>query len=712
MEIKLNFWEVFQDVHDLGEKLSVFSGGITQNNYSHLMSPWERIDRLTYLQLLFARSPYYGRELRSFNMAPWWYRSSFQLDKVDGVYRIRFSMADYYAKVWVNGVYCGFHEGYQTGFSFDITHLVKGGINSVYVKVWSPWDEEIDPDSEDKRFFSVRRRMVKGTYEHADGLIQRDVNPIGLVGPVTVELLPEAHLEKLQVWCLSAKEGRLAMKARFFGSVPVVVELRDSDGKLCLQDYFEGSGSVYKEYVLPEHENWSTWDHTDARLYTLAVIPENPSQEGLSKRFGFADMAMDRTKDHTFFLLNGERVFLRGTTYFPDVYFAALSPERIKRDLLLIRQAGFNAIRVHVHVELDCFYEYCDELGLLVFQDTDFSWNHPTEEAWVESALYLFAEIVERLKGHVCLGCWILLNEPDKWKTSIVSNSGCSLEEIISRPDSISKAIGEQLVTAIQRIDPSRPYIRASYNEDDLESGDSHNYLGSLRGQQTQYTDIAGTKEKLVTEFGMDSPGCRENLAKEPTVLKTGGFTDDHLATLQYYQYKLLKYYIEHYRVQKYQPCSGYFQFMFIDLCPQSFYGVMDWWGTLKESWNALEESNKPIAIMARKGEEESAEGFDLFIANDTCQPVSGTIFWTFMEGNRCLMQGEVNAVAAADETTFVCHVAAHPSVTEHTRLILSLRSGDTLIAKNHYKAPFVECRHVDGHPFAINNEVGMRLFA
>lgn len=712
MEIKLNSWETFQDVHNIGEKLSVFSGEIVQNNYSHLMSPWEKIDRLTYLQLLFARSPYYGRELRSFNTAPWWYRSAFRIEKLEGTCRIRFSMADYYAKVWVNGKYCGFHEGYQCSFSFDITHLVTTGTNTVYVKVWSPWDDEIDSGSEDKRFFSVRRRMVKGTYEHADGFIQRDVNPVGLVGPVTVEVLPQNRLDSLQVWCLSADEGRLAMKAGFIGTVSVSVEIRDLCGRLCLRDCIEGAENVYKEYVLPEHVNWSTWDHTGAYLYTLAVIPDDLSLSGMSKRFGFADMAMERTKEHTFFLLNGERVFLRGTTYFPDVYFASLAPERIKRDLLLIRQAGFNAVRVHVHVEPDCFYDYCDELGLLVFQDTDFSWNHPTEEIWVEPALRLFAEIVDRLKGHVCLGCWILLNEPDKWKTSIVSNSGCSLEEIISRPDSISKAIGERLVAAIRGIDPTRPYIRASYNEDDPESGDSHNYLGSLRGQQTQYTDIAGTKEKLVTEFGMDSPGCRENLAKEPTVLKTGGFTDEHLATLQFYQYKLLKYYIEHYRVQKYKPCSGYFQFMFIDLCPQSFYGVVDWWGALKESWNALEESNAPIAVMACKSEKEHKEGFDLYLANDTQQPISGTVCWTFMEGHRCLMQGEANAAVEADETVYICHVDTHPPVTEQTRLQLVLYNKDTLIAKNHYKAPFVECSHVEGHPFAINNEVGMRLFA
>jgi len=54
------------------------------------------------------------------------------------------------------------------------------------------------------------------------------------------------------------------------------------------------------------------------------------------------------------------------------------------------------------------------------------------------------------------------------------------------------------------------------------------------------------------------------------------------VAELHDYQYRLLKYYIEHYRIQKYSPNAGYFQFMWIDLSPQSFYGIYDYWGNAK----------------------------------------------------------------------------------------------------------------------------------
>ena len=74
------------------------------------------------------------------------------------------------------------------------------------------------------------------------------------------------------------------------------------------------------------------------------------------------------------------------------------------------------------------------------------------------------------------------------------------------------------------------------------------------------------------------------------------------VAELHDYQYRLIKYYIEHYRIQKYAPNAGYFQFMWIDFCPQSFYGIYDYWGRPKSEGiggglRALEESNQPVGI-------------------------------------------------------------------------------------------------------------------
>jgi len=71
-------WRITQDVHDLGEKLRWFD---PTNSSGRGGAPnpadWQEIPRLAHLQLLLAPQPYFGRELRYFNDAPWWYRLDF-----------------------------------------------------------------------------------------------------------------------------------------------------------------------------------------------------------------------------------------------------------------------------------------------------------------------------------------------------------------------------------------------------------------------------------------------------------------------------------------------------------------------------------------------------------------------------------------------------------------------------------------------------------
>lgn len=717
MKVTLSGWEVLQDVHDLGERLQIFAGNVKPYDYAHLMSPWEPVERLTYLQKLFSEHPYYGRELRQFNAAPWWYRCRFALGGTEKKqYSLRFDMVDYYCRVWINGTFCGEHSGYQEAFSLDITPYVRRGENEVYVKVWAPWDMELEPGWEDRRFFSVKRRMVKGTYEHADGFIQRDVNPVGIIGQVSLFIRENPWIGELRVHAKT--DGTVTVSVKIEGTearLSVQIDILDSDRQICRSEYADASGLLERSFSLANPEYWYPWDRGAQPLYTvLARLTDGTGAvlDAQSRSFGFSRTEIVRTEEKTEVLHNGKRIFLRGTSYFPDVYFADLPKERIRRDLILMKQAGINAIRVHVHVQREHFYELCDEMGFLVFQDTDFSWNHPIEKDWIDSGVRIFRGVVRRLCGHPSLGCWILLNEPDKWKTDVMAKNGCTLAEIIRRNDSISRAIGGRLVETVREEDPDHAYIRASYNEEDPESGDSHNYLGSLRGQETNYEEIRGTTEKLNTEFGMDVPGCAENLSREPKIFRALRPVLGKLDEIQEYQYKLLKYYMEHYRTQKYRPCSGYFQFMFIDLCPQSFYGIYDYWGTPKPGLSALMESNQPMAVMAVREETGNSRLVNVVIANDTEQSYNGFISWTFTRACAVIGSGTIRAQTGCDEVRVIGRIEQIPDELKGTELFLSFRDErGNLIAQNHYKNPFLEDLHIKGHPSVIDNELGVRLF-
>ncbi len=97
---------------------------------------------------------------------------------------------DYYCKVWLNGVYLGSHEGYSAPFSFftrrgstekrkEPTDRKKSGHHGM---------TRLQQNRQERRTFLIYRNMVKGTYEHSDTFIQRDVNPVGIYGSVSLRI--------------------------------------------------------------------------------------------------------------------------------------------------------------------------------------------------------------------------------------------------------------------------------------------------------------------------------------------------------------------------------------------------------------------------------------------------------------------------------------------------------------------------------------------
>lgn len=709
---KLTQWYVMQDVHDLGETLEIYKEGFRFDDFNHLISEFEAIPRLGALQILFSEHPYYGRELRYFNQAPWWYYCRFDGENLkNSVAMLRFLSVDYYCKVYLNGILIGEHEGYFEEFEFDITDVVKEKDNQLFVKVWSPWDTQILKGAEAMRGYSVKRVMAKGTYEHADGFIQRDVNPIGILGDVELRISHYAAFMRDWNADVSCEDG--GSKAKVCLSAQVNGELED--GNICAQiidsmgnivaeqdTAMTADGKIQMNMILGNPNLWNCWDRGEAYLYLVRLVLTEKGErvDCVEKKVGVRSVKLERTEKRTRFYLNGSSIYLRGTSYFPDVYLSEMLYDRYYRDLEMIKKAGFNAVRVHVHVEKDEFYTICDELGLMVIQDSDFNWDHPTDEGWMDRATAVFGAMVRARKNHPSIICWVALNEPDLWK--MFTNG---LLEQTPEDEIMLETLCVKLTDELKKLDSERPYIRASREEDDLESGDSHNYTGSL-AVGTAYTDIYGTTEKLNTEFGMDVPGNQVSLFKDRRIFESQKSYFSYHGGLQEYQYRLLCYYADHYRLQKYSPCSGYFQFMFIDLCPQSFYGAIDFYGIPKKGYYALLESCQPLGLIA----EQSKNGFCIYLANDYLRKFSGNVYYSVIKDETCCSSGHFEAEVGEDCLVCAGEVFWEFDGKEAVELRLEYRSKEgEILAKRIYQDAFREFPCMAGVTF--NNELGMRTY-
>jgi len=706
-------WRITQDVHDLGEKLRWFD---PTNSSGRGGAPnpadWQEIPRLAHLQLLLAPQPYFGREMRYFNDAPWWYRLDFATPAGAQSAALRFEGVDYYAKVWLNGSLLGEHEGYAEPFEFEVGKLLKAGKpNILIVKVSSPWDKDNAPGAEGNRIFSVMRNMLKGTYEHADTFVQRDVNPIGIWRPVELILHDEVR-DQNQPWIRTSLAGNaqsatVAIQWLFSNDggpqgadlAVRIVSLADDAVAAQSSRHVElaaGASVVDQTLTVLSPRLWSTWDRGTPALYEAELTLTRPGKEPIlrSVKFGIRTIELRRSANETRFYLNGKPLYLRGATYWPDVYLSNVDRARYERDVAAAVRAGINALRIHVHTENPEFYEVCDRMGVVLLQDFDLNWTFPADEAFTGRAVKLYGGMILKLRNHPSIVAWIAMNEVTDTYRNVV------------RP-------GPQLVAEAKRVDPTRPTIKSSGNRDDLESGDGHDYRGSLNGGE--YKDIFGTTEKLNTEFGVDAPPGPEDARRVPQIAEELKDVLLRVSELHDYQYRLIKYYIEYYRMQKYAPNAGYFQFMFVDFCPQSFYGIYDYWGAPKVEGlggglRALEESNQPIGVFMEYKDAPLA----LHAVNDSLQDLGDvTARWRVTLSNgEVVTEGAHDIRLGPDSHVRIGDLAFPVKQDQIYRVTLDLASRDGRpLAHNIYVDPFHHPKRPKGYPDRMDHELGMRLW-
>ncbi len=162
-------------------------------------------------------------------------------------------------------------------------------------------------------------------------------------------------------------------------------------------------------------------------LYTFktTVSVGNKILSEQSKRIGLRNVQLVMTPDKDglqqfCFILNGVPVFAKGTNYIPqDNFLTNVTPERYRQTIMDAVDANMNMIRVWGGgiYENDVFYDLCDEMGLMVWQDFMFACStYPAEGEWLESVHEEAADNLRRLRNHASIVIWCGGNEcTDAW---------------------------------------------------------------------------------------------------------------------------------------------------------------------------------------------------------------------------------------------------------------------------------------------------------
>ena len=282
------------------------------------------------------------------------YRRAFDAEPVAGRRLIlRFDGVDFRAQVFVNGVEAGVpHEGAQTGFSYDITDLVRKGSNDLLVRVWDPTEGFVN---------SLGKQSLK-----PQGCFYTRVS--GIWKTVWLESVPETWIERFNA-IPDIDSGKVGFVFEVNGEEPraeVEVEVKDSDGKVVARG--KGRGGRRFEIAMPK--GFRLWSPEEPNLYRFAAQCGDDRVDGY---FAMRKFSKAKDKDGVLrFFLNNQPYFIIGTLdqgWWPDGLLTPPSEEAMEYDIATLKRCGYNMMRKHIKVEPLRYYALCDKLGLLVLQD-------------------------------------------------------------------------------------------------------------------------------------------------------------------------------------------------------------------------------------------------------------------------------------------------------------------------------------------------------
>ncbi|MBI2417605.1 MAG: glycoside hydrolase family 2 protein [Ignavibacteriales bacterium] len=223
-------------------------------------------------------------------------------------------------------------------------------------------------------------------------------------------------------------------------------------------------------------------------------------------------LQLNDAESNTFrFIVNGKPVFVKGANWIPAHSFLTVPTEDDYRNLILkAKNSNMNMLRVWGGgiYENDIFYQLCDELGLLVWQDFMFACAaYPEYKEFVENVEQEAIYNIKRLRQYCSLAIWCGNNE-NEWNWYKEQH-----ESYKNMPG--HKLFAELFPALIAELDPLTPYHVSTPFGDDADpnsqtSGNRHQW--DIWSNFTDYTEVENDKSLFVSEFGFQGPANMQTL--------------------------------------------------------------------------------------------------------------------------------------------------------------------------------------------------------
>ena len=255
---------------------------------------------------------------------------------------LHFGAVDEVCEVYVNDTYVGKHEGGYLHFSFDITDaLIKDARNILRVEVTDTLSRVYPYGKQCKKRGGMWYTPISGIWQS-----------------VWMEVVPEHYIKEIKL-TPSMTDLEISVIGNVEGFKATVL---DEGNVVTEQSFSENTGKI----VIP---NPILWDTENPHLYDLKI---EAGEDKIDSYFALRTVEIKKVDGVNRICLNNKPIFMHGLLdqgYYEDGIYLPEYEEEFTRDILHMKELGFNMLRKHIKIEPEMFYYECDRLGMLVLQD-------------------------------------------------------------------------------------------------------------------------------------------------------------------------------------------------------------------------------------------------------------------------------------------------------------------------------------------------------
>lgn len=620
---------------------------------------------------------------------------------------LRFEGLDTIADVFLNGELLGHAENMHRTYEYSVKELLKTEKNELKVVFYSPTKYIAD---------AYAKAPTRGTEDAMDGFVHirkahcmfgwdwgAHLPDAGIWRPVTLLFIDTARFDSVEVLQFH-EDGKVRLEvkpelliapslAKIPDGLTTEVTVIDPDGTS------KKYGSCCEEILIENPKLWWPNGYGKQDLYTVSVALKKADGSVIDtweRKIGLRTITMDRTPDQWgerfATCVNGVNIFAMGADYIPEDHLLGRVTKETTRTLLEKAVfANFNSIRVWGggYYPDDWFYDLCDEMGLVVWQDFMFACAvydlTPEFEANITAE---FEDNLKRIRHHASLGLMCGNNEMEQFvKERTWVSKDSEVRDYIIMYERLIPQMMEKYASQIYYW-PASPSSGGSFDDPrDENRGDVH-YWDVWHGNKP-FSEYRKFYFRYLSEFGFQAFPSKKtvetftdderdmnifsyimerhqrNGAANGKIMnymqQTYKYPSDFETVIyasQLLQADAIRYGVEHFRRNRNDSrCMGAVYWQFNDCWPVASWSSVDYCQRLKALHYYAKRFFAPIMIsceeegMINSGQElvrvpfQFAKSIKLSVANESMKDEQITVKWQLRDAKAKVLRAEETTI-------------------------------------------------------------------